>query len=48
LILGGVTYTVGAIIYLIGKKIKYMHSIWHFFVLGGSIFHFFAIYMFVF
>jgi len=48
LILGGITYTVGAIIYLIGKKVKYMHSIWHFFVLGGSIFHFFAIYNYVF
>lgn len=47
LIAGGIAYTLGAIIYLIGSKIKYMHSIWHFFVLGGSILHFFCIYFFV-
>lgn len=44
LIEGGIFYTVGAAIYLIGKKIKYMHSIWHIFVLFGSICHFFALY----
>lgn len=47
LIAGGVAYTLGAVIYLIGSKVKYMHSIWHFFVLGGSILHFFCIYLFV-
>jgi hemolysin III len=47
LVWGGLSYTIGAIIYLIGHKLKYMHSVWHFFVLGGSIFHFFAIYKFV-
>lgn len=47
LIAGGIAYTLGAIIYLIGSKVKYMHSIWHFFVLGGSILHFFCIYFFV-
>ena len=40
LLIGGIFYTVGAIIYVIGKKIKYMHSVWHLFVLAGSIFHF--------
>lgn len=44
LIEGGIFYTVGAIIYLIGKKVKYMHSIWHIFVLCGSICHFFTLY----
>ncbi|MBR5227966.1 MAG: hemolysin III family protein [Clostridia bacterium] len=43
LLIGGVCYTVGAIIYGLGKKIKYMHSIWHLFVLAGSICHFFSI-----
>lgn len=47
LLIGGVVYTVGAIIYLIGNKIKYMHSVWHFFVLGGSIFQFFTILLYV-
>ncbi len=37
---GGLFYSIGSIIYVIGKKVKYMHSIWHFFVLGGSILHF--------
>nr|WP_319488522.1 hemolysin III family protein [uncultured Caproiciproducens sp.] len=44
LIIGGVFYTVGAVIYGLGKKIKYMHSIWHLFVLGGTVFHYFVIY----
>ena len=47
LVIGGIVYTVGAVIYGLGKKIKYMHSVWHFFVLAGSIFQFFAIYLYV-
>lgn len=47
LVIGGITYTVGAIVYLIGNKVKYMHSVWHFFVLGGSIFQFFCILLYV-
>lgn len=47
LIAGGITYTIGAIIYLVGHKVKYMHSIWHFFVLGGSVLHFFCIFLYV-
>ena len=42
---GGVVYTIGAVIYGFGKKAKYIHSIWHFFVLAGSIIHFLAIYI---
>lgn len=40
LLIGGMFYTVGAVIYVLGKKVKYMHSIWHLFVLAGSICHF--------
>lgn len=47
LIAGGIAYTVGAIIYGIGSKVKYMHSVWHFFVLAGSILHFFSILFYV-
>lgn len=47
LLTGGIIYTLGAIVYLIGSKVKYMHSIWHFFVLGGSIFQFFSILLYV-
>lgn len=44
LLIGGAAYTLGAVIYVIGKKIKYMHSLWHVFVLAGSIFHFLMIF----
>ena len=47
LILGGVVYSIGAILYGVGRKVKYMHSIFHFFVLGGAILHFFLIYFYV-
>jgi len=48
LLIGGIIYTVGAIIYAIGDdKKKYLHSIWHFFVLGGSVFQFFTILLYV-
>lgn len=43
LIAGGILYTVGAIIYLFGKKIPYMHSVWHFFTFGASVCHFFCV-----
>lgn len=46
LITGGILYTVGSIIYGLGRKIPYMHSVFHFFVIGGSIFHFFFIYLY--
>lgn len=44
---GGVVYTVGAVVYAFGKKAKYVHSIWHYFVLAGSIIHFLAIYLYI-
>lgn len=47
LIAGGVVYTIGAIIYALGKKIKYFHSIFHIFVLAASILHFLAIVLYV-
>ena len=42
LVVGGAFYTLGAFFFL-KDKIPYNHSIWHLFVLGGSIFHFFAV-----
>lgn len=42
LLIGGGFYTVGVIFYAI-KKVKYFHSIWHLFTIGGSVFHWFAI-----
>lgn len=46
LILGGVFYTIGAILYSI-KKIKFNHAIFHFFVLAGSFTHFLSVYLYV-
>ena len=46
LILGGVAYTGGVAFYL-AKKIKFMHSIWHLFVLLGSVLHYFCIALYV-
>ena len=39
LIAGGISYTVGVLFYAF-DKIKFFHSIWHVFVLAGSIFHY--------
>ena len=39
---GGITYTLGVIFYA-WQKLPYNHAIWHLFVLGGSLFHFFAV-----
>ena len=47
LVWGGVVYTVGAILYGIGSKVKYFHSVFHFFCLGGTVLHFLAIYLYV-
>lgn len=43
LFIGGVIYTIGFIFYGIGKKKKWFHSIWHLFVLGGTIAHFISV-----
>lgn len=43
LLAGGIAYTVGSILYGLGKHHKYMHSIFHMFILLGSVLHFFAI-----
>ena len=44
---GGVSYTIGAVLYGLGKKKRYMHSIFHLFVVFGSILHTLAILLFV-
>ncbi|MCB0273246.1 MAG: hemolysin III family protein [Calditrichaeota bacterium] len=42
LAVGGLCYTIGVIFYL-WHRLPYHHAIWHLFVLGGSICHFFAV-----
>lgn len=47
LLAGGIAYTIGAIIYGLGKKYKYAHSIFHLFILLGSFLHFMCILLYV-
>ncbi len=47
LVAGGISYTIGAIFYGFGKKKKYIHSIFHLFILIGSVLQFFCILLFV-
>ena len=42
LVAGGIFYTVGVIFYAI-KKVRYFHSVWHIFVLTGSLCHYLSI-----
>ena len=41
---GGVIYTIGVIFYAL-NKIRYMHAVWHFFVLAGALCHWLFIYL---
>ncbi len=43
---GGLSYTVGIIFYAARERL-FMHAIWHLFVLGGSICHYFAVLFYV-
>ena len=47
LVAGGVAYTIGAVIYGLGKKHKYAHSIFHLFILLASLLQFFCILLYV-
>lgn len=47
LVSGGIIYSLGAILYGIGSKKRYMHSIFHFFVIAASILHYLLIYFYV-
>ena len=47
MIAGGAMYTIGAILYGIGKNRKYYHSVFHVFCLLGTFCHFWAIYKYL-
>ena len=47
LIMGGLMYSIGSIIYKIGSHKKYMHSIFHIFCLLGTLCHFLCIYIYL-
>ena len=40
---GGISYTMGAVLYVIGKKKRYIHSVFHAFVLLGTLLHYICI-----
>jgi hemolysin III len=42
LVAGGLSYTLGAVVFLLDNRVRYAHFVWHLFVLGGSVCHFFA------
>lgn len=47
LVAGGAAYTVGSVLYGIGSKKKYIHSVFHIFCLLGTACHFWAVYRFL-
>ena len=47
LLSGGIVYTIGAIFYGLGKKHKYMHSVFHVLIIVASVLQFFSIFLYV-
>ena len=47
LLSGGIVYTAGIAAYGLGRKVPYMHAVWHLFVLLGSVLHTAAVYTIV-
>jgi len=47
LLAGGIAYTIGAVLFGLGKRIKWMHSVFHIFVILGSILQFLTIFLYV-
>jgi len=47
LLAGGIAYTVGIVFYVLDHWYPHAHGIWHLFVLGGSICHYFAVLLYV-
>ena len=43
LLSGGIAYTIGSILYGLGKKRKWMHSVFHIFVILGALLQFFSV-----
>ena len=46
LLSGGIAYTIGSILYGMGKKKKWMHSVFHIFVVLGSLLQFLSVLLF--
>ncbi|MFD1738385.1 hemolysin III family protein [Bacillus salitolerans] len=46
LVAGGVLYTIGAVFY-VWRGFKFHHAIWHLFVIGGTVAHFFSVLLYL-
>ena len=42
---GGIAYTIGAVLFGLGKRLKWMHSVFHIFVVLGSLLQFLTIFL---
>ena len=47
LLAGGISYTIGAVLYGIGARTHWMHSVFHIFVVVGSFLQFLSIYLYI-
>lgn len=47
LLAGGLFYTAGAVLYILGKKRKWLHSVFHIFCVFGSVLHLFCVMFYV-
>jgi len=46
LLIGGIAYTIGAVLYGLGSKQKWMHSVFHIFVVLGALVQYFAVFLY--
>ncbi len=44
LVAGGLAYTAGTVFFVFDSRLRYGHFVWHWFVLAGTTFHYFAVY----
>ena len=47
LLAGGIAYTIGAVLFGLGKKLPWMHAVFHIFVILGSLFQYLAIVLYL-
>ena len=43
LVAGGLAYTAGVVFFILDERLRYAHTVWHGFVIAGSVCHFFAV-----
>lgn len=46
MVLGGLSYTIGIVFYLM-ESVPYMHVVWHLFVILGALVHYISIYIYI-